>query len=356
MAMISSLSTSQRNIWWSRTQRRTQPTASVTRESESRPNHNEDYDSDESIPPHEYLETDTVGYDEEDANPWNGPSEEKGAPEPDRDIAEPREFGPDAFDSHFHLDRSCQKLFGRREGSIQELMAIEVDPEVYRVKIQGGVTVFCDPEHFPVDFVPPEGFGAAYGVHPKKAMEFSAAQFDRLYDLVGAKGTVALGEIGLDFTAPQETWQRQEEVLREVLHLAQPIRPLIVHVRDRSEHATSVLYTKVLKIFKECLGRIQRIHLHCFGGSAGQVAAWLDAFPQTYFGFTNMVASFSRNQRAELRQVPRDRILLETDAPYFGRTPAYLGTAAQAVARVLNEGVEDIVRLTERNGRSLYRL
>ena len=61
-------------------------------------------------------------------------------------------------------------------------------------------------------------------------------------------------------------------------------------------------------------------NLQRFNGTASVVEQWLGVFPCTFFGFTRLVQSFSKAQLAGLRAVPADRVLLETDTPYFQDT------------------------------------
>ena len=93
-----------------------------------------------------------------------------------------------------------------------------------------------------------------------------------------------------------------------------------------------------------------------------QVVSWLEAFPKTYFGFTESVSRFDDFQKAALRKVPRAHLLIETDSPYFKpalasvSTPAFIGDVATAVSRIRNETVQDILDLTAANTRVLYML
>jgi len=89
---------------------------------------------------------------------------------------------------------------------------------------------------------------------------------------------------------------------------------------------------------KGLVRRKQMIHLHCFNGSKDLIWHWREVFPNTYFGFTTLVKSFRPDQLKALRTLEIDRILLETDAPYFTppgmdvSTPACNSYTAKAVA------------------------
>ncbi|KAK3106604.1 hypothetical protein FSP39_023367 [Pinctada imbricata] len=102
------------------------------------------------------------------------------------------------------------------------------------------------------------------------------------------------------------------------------------------------------------------IHVHCFKGTVEMVELWLRKFPRTYFGVTAAVQSFDDAQIAGLRAIPRDRLLLETDSPYFspGRaeinTPAYIGDVGAYVISHLYLRPSELYQMTLENGLALY--
>jgi Tat protein secretion system quality control protein TatD with DNase activity len=106
----------------------------------------------------------------------------------------------------------------------------------------------------------------------------------------------------------------------------------------------------------------QRIHIHCFMGKADTVECWLRRYLNVYFGVTAAVRSFDEIQFAGLRAIPHDRLLLETDAPYFPMgpstvsTPAHLGETAAFVAAHLDMRTSELLRTTLNNGRNLYQV
>ena len=189
-------------------------------------------------------------------------------------------------------------------------------------------------------------------------MFLSNRKFDELINLLRSTEVVALGDVGLDHTEPQSTWQAQEEILLKVLQLSMPIQPLIIHLRDPQDKHCGELSTRCLQI----LTPVQKIHMHCFGGTVKQMVRWLEAFTKSYFGFTESVSRFDDFQKAAFRKVPRAHLLIETDSPYFkpalasASTPAFIGDVATAISRIRNETVQDILDLTAANTRVLYML
>ena len=138
-------------------------------------------------------------------------------------------------------------------------------------------------------------------------------------------------------------------------------RPLILHLRDvKGDEYGSDVHSLCMVMMEELCSREQRVHVHCFTGREFIVKAWLNKYPNAYFGFTAKVAHFDQEQIAGLRAVPRDKILLETDAPYFPHgkasvsTPAYLGDTAAIIAGYLDMHHQRLLEVTVTNGRALY--
>ena len=97
-----------------------------------------------------------------------------------------------------------------------------------------------------------------------------------------------------------------------------------------------------------------------FMGRSDVVKTWLRKFPNTYFGVTAAVRAFDQKQLEGLQAIPLNKLLLETDAPYFPlggamvSTPAYLGEVAAYLSVHLNMRPPELMRTTVRNARKLY--
>ena len=285
------------------------------------------------------------------------------APEPSswRSGAPPRAI--EVVDSHFHLSTALWKLgINGREQDVGALINAQVGvvPRV-PVNVVGGVAVYCNPRTFPISFNLGRGFGAAVGVHPRNAAQFDQDTFNHVRCCLRLENVVALGEIGLDHTEPEHTWHRQVRVFTQLLSLAPSGLPIILHIRE-GELPVGI-YQQALDIMRDNVARTQYMHFHCFTGTVETVASWRGAFPNCYFGFTGLARSFAPDQRAAVRMIPEDRILLETDSPYLRtswgarvNTPAFIGEVADVIAEIRNVSVEHICHTTSDNARRLYRL
>jgi TatD DNase family protein len=200
------------------------------------------------------------------------------------------------------------------------------------------------------------------GFHPRKVKEFNIGVLSKIQRLLTLPGVVGLGEIGLDWTEPQEVWEEQESVFRQILQNAGSWRVLVLHLRGKHSSDYSV-YFKGLEIVQEICNSDQIIHLHCFGGDCEVVAAWATSFPNCYFGFTASVAWFRPEQVRALKAISLRRLLLETDSPYLapGRgdktrinTPIYIGDVAGEVASRKGVALRELLRAATCNGRQVY--
>ncbi|XP_060606640.1 putative deoxyribonuclease TATDN2 [Ruditapes philippinarum] len=185
--------------------------------------------------------------------------------------------------------------------------------------------VNCDPETYPVKLPSLKGFGAAIGVHPKKCQHLAPAKFQMVLDYLKSWDVFAVGETGLERTEPEKLLKLQEETLVKLLNFSMPVRPVFLHMREGADQHVGEVSAKCLQLMKANAAPTQKIHLH-FGGTVEQVVGWLDAYPNCYFGFSAWVTSFDKYQIAALQRVPANRLLLETDAPYFKQAAARAST------------------------------
>lgn len=273
-------------------------------------------------------------------------------------------LGSGAIDSHFHLDRLCSKLNICMDYR-KALDKTKPKDQADQVNVAGAVAVFCDPWTYPtredVEKLKQQSVVSVIGLHPGR-VNVRGAMADLRHALEDCP-VVGLGEVGLDGT--KADFKAQKERLGDMLLLLRghPEWVLVLHCRpDRGESASAAYY----HLFYQCKYEIpkeQKIHLHCFNGSMEDVDLWLGFFPNTYFGFTNMVAhtDFEEESQHALKRIDSSRLLLETDAPYFSHgptyecsSPAFLGMTASKVAEIRKTTREEILKITAENAKRLY--
>ena len=153
----------------------------------------------------------------------------------------------------------------------------------------------------------------AFGCHPHNAKDFNANAVQRLRDACGKSDVRAIGEIGLDFHYDFSPRVVQEEVFRQQLRLAHELKlPVVLHIREAHERALSILCEEG---FPEA-----GVLLHCCSLNADALEPWLEH--DCYIGFGGVLTFKKSNDvREAAKNVPLNRLLTETDAPYMTPEP-----------------------------------
>ncbi len=196
---------------------------------------------------------------------------------------------------------------------------------------------------------------AAIGVHPHNAETLNKKVFDRLMRLSRNQRVVAIGEIGLDFYRDLCARDVQRVAFRNQLELSRKLDlPIIVHNREATRD--------VLSILRE-VSSSYRGAMHCFLGDRALADEFLEL--GFHLGIGGSI-TFEKNDalRKVVKQLPLDRILLETDCPYLAPVP-YRGKrnepccvryVADTIAEVKRISVEAVAETTTENAATLFNL
>lgn len=195
---------------------------------------------------------------------------------------------------------------------------------------------------------------AAVGIHPHDAGAWQDNTSQLLLDLSRQNKVVAIGETGLDYYRNLSPREIQKKVFTAQLELARKISlPVIIHSRDAGE---------------EVLGFVQDFPgvtgvIHCFSGTLFEARKFIEL--GWYLGITGSV-TFPKATvlREVVRDIPLERLLLETDAPYLApqphrgqrNEPSYLGYVASLVAELKKIEVSVVAKQTTANARKLFKL
>jgi TatD DNase family protein len=154
-----------------------------------------------------------------------------------------------------------------------------------------------------------DGVFAALGVHPHQAGEPDADRLDDLRGLLLDERAVAVGEIGLDFYRDYAPRDRQRELFARQLELAAELgKPVVVHTRAASEETAAAL--------EPFHGTVV---LHCFSAPELLPVARERGYYVSFAG--NVTYPKAGELREAATQVPRGRLLAETDSPYLSPQP-----------------------------------
>lgn len=196
---------------------------------------------------------------------------------------------------------------------------------------------------------------AAVGSHPDAADEVNADVLETYRILCKQNPKVkAIGEIGLDYHYEDIPRQRQLEAFRDQMALAREFDlPVIVHEREAHQDGMAVVdaFPQVTGVF------------HCYSGSAEMAKELIKR--GWYIGFTGVLTFKNARKAVEVaREIPLERIVLETDCPYMSpepfrgkrNDPGKLYRMAQALAQIRDLPAEQVEAITFENGKRLYRL
>lgn len=194
---------------------------------------------------------------------------------------------------------------------------------------------------------------AAVGIHPHEAGKVKKNDYRILENLARSNKVVAIGETGLDYYRNLTPKDKQKENFRRQIALAKKLKlPLIVHNREAGEDTLSIL--------KEERAEVAGGILHCFSGSRTLAQECLK------LGFYISVAGQitypnAQNLREAVKNLPTDRLLLETDSPFLApqarrgkrNEPAFIHYTAEELARLHHLSREDIFRITTSNAKHI---
>jgi len=201
------------------------------------------------------------------------------------------------------------------------------------------------------------GLYATAGVHPHHARDCDERTIPALRELAKHPRVVAIGECGLDFNRNYSPHPDQEKWFIAQAELGLEIgKPLFLHSRDAHPR-----FSQIVRQMK-----IEKAVAHCFTGEREALRACLDL--GLYIGITGWICDERRGKHLlELvREIPRERLLLETDAPYLTprdmkpqprarrNEPAFLPHVLRTVARALGRPAAEIAAETAANARQLF--
>ncbi len=195
----------------------------------------------------------------------------------------------------------------------------------------------------------------AIGVHPHDAKLFDKHAEQTLTELVNESSRViAWGEIGLDYHYDHSPRDVQREVFRRQLRIARAENlPVVIHSREAEEDTIAVM--------QEMSGYRRAGVMHCFGGSLQMAHQAMDlGFFISFAG--NLTFKKADELRAVARQLPLERLLIETDCPYLTpvpfrgkrNEPARVVETAKCLAELKAVELAEIGRATTENFERLF--
>lgn len=256
------------------------------------------------------------------------------------------------FDSHCHIDdkgydndRALVMDRSHQEG-VLGVMVVGID----RATSQKAIDIAAQFDHV----------YTSVGVHPHDAVQCSAQVLNELQQLALTHDCVkAWGETGLDFNRMFSPQEDQESCFSAQLALAGKLNlPMIFHERDSKG--------RFYEILKSDGPKSRNGVVHCFSGTKEEMFKYLDL--GYYIGITGILTILQRGEylRSIVSLIPRDRLLIETDAPYLTpkpqknkhrrNEPAFVRSVMECLAQVRGEDPDQLASAVFKNTLDLYNI
>jgi TatD DNase family protein len=196
------------------------------------------------------------------------------------------------------------------------------------------------------------GVYAALGIDPHQAGTTEASRIDEVHELLTHPKAIAVGETGLDNARRFATPEQQRRLLDAHLSLADDLGlPVVIHNREADEETARAL-----------AGFAGTVVLHCFSSPELAPLAVERGYFVSFAG--NVTYAKAHGLRDVAASIPRERILVETDAPYLApqpvrgkpNEPANVGHTLRALADARGETFEELAAATHANAADAFAL
>lgn len=201
----------------------------------------------------------------------------------------------------------------------------------------------------------PHVFGAI-GIHPQEVEELNDEKFSEIKKLALKSKIVAVGEIGLDYYWKDVDEKLQKYWFEKQLDLAREIElPVIIHSREAAEDTMKILKEK----HGEDIGGI----IHCFSYSTQMAMEYINM--NFYIGVGGVVTfKNSRKLKEVVKEVPMDKIVIETDCPYLAPEPnrgkrnssLNLPYVINEIAEIKGLTPKEVIDITMENAKKVYNM
>ena len=253
------------------------------------------------------------------------------------------------IDSHAHLDD--ERFEEDRDDLIKSFKENNID---YVVNVAADYKSSIESINLSKEY---ENIYATVGVHPHDVKDLSEEMLLEIEQMaVNNDKVVAIGEIGLDFHYDNSPRDVQRKWFKKQLQLAKEVNlPVIIHSRDAAGDTFDIL-----KDAQD--GSLEGV-LHCYSGSVEMAREYIKL--GFYISLAGPVTfKNSRVLKEVAKDVPLDKLLIETDSPYLTpepyrgkrNEPIYVRYVAGTIAEVRGLAFEEVAKATSENAKRLFRI
>lgn len=234
--------------------------------------------------------------------------------------------------------------------------------DIIKNALDNGVEKLIVPAAYPTDIEVVKDLAQKYenvygllGVHPSEVKGWNDDLIDKIKEYSKSSKIVGIGEIGLDYYWDKSFNDLQKEVFIKQIKLANELNfPISVHDREAHKDTFDILTE---------YNKNSAVVMHCFSGS---VEFMKECVKQGWYIAIGGVVTFKKTIKMKevAKEVPLDKLLLETDAPYLtpvpyrGKTnqPAYVKYVAEEIASIRGISFEEVDEITTQNAKKVFSL
>ncbi|MCE5205304.1 MAG: TatD family hydrolase [Porphyromonadaceae bacterium] len=251
------------------------------------------------------------------------------------------------IDTHAHLyseEFQCdlsRVVMRAKEACVEKVLLPNIDEST-----RGALQAACD--QYPDFFFP------MMGLHPTSVKPDWQEQLDAVYEAFHPEIHIAVGEIGIDLYWDTSLQNAQTDVFEEQLRWSnEKDLPVSIHFRN----ATREVIDCIKRVGVEKLRGV----FHSFGGSTQELEMIMQ-LKNFYIGINGVITFKNSGLAGTLKNCPRDKVLLETDAPYLAPVPfrgkrnesAHMSFILNKLAEVWNVCPEEVANITSKNANELF--
>jgi TatD DNase family protein len=194
-----------------------------------------------------------------------------------------------------------------------------------------------------------QGYPFVIGIAPQTAIKEGTKKLDEWVAFIKSAKPNAIGEVGLDYKWAETEGHIEAEQMAfsAMIALAKEMGlPLVIHSRN-NPNENGLPKDAVEDILRMVAG--QKFLMHFYSGTAEQAKRIVEAG-----GYISVAHMRSKEKRKVINSVPLDRLLVESDAPYVGRTPESIREAVAYIAEVKGITVDEAAQATTRNAMAFF--
>lgn len=250
------------------------------------------------------------------------------------------------IDTHAHL--YDEAFASEEDAAIERAISSGVDRIIFPdIDSQTRDIMFAIADRHPGNVFP------CLGLHPTSVGKEWKKDMTELEGYLSRK-IYAIGEIGMDCYWSKEFIREQQEVFRIQLELADKLQlPVIIHSRESTE--------LIINTLKECRHLNLKGVFHAFSGSV-ETFRELQKLGDWYIGIGGVLTYKKASIAETVKDIPLERILLETDSPYLTPVPfrgkrnesSYIPHIAERLSELTGKSIEEVAHITTSNAEKLF--